>query len=412
MQKIVEEMGDINPTITPQETENFKIKFERIIVNKPKIVEADGSKRNIFPIEARMRKITYAAPIELEVSTTIDNVQREKFTTDVGFLPIMVKSKFCHLSGLKDEEDLIKEGEDPHDLGGYFILNGNERVLIIVEDLAPNKIFFQGNKSGPSKYTAKVYSEQGPYRIPHTIEQMKDGIIYISFTRFKRVPIIAVIKALGLVKDQEITHFITEESSDDLFINLYNSIELKTEEDALESLAKKIGINKITAKMMSPVKENKEYALAKEDTSELRKILLELKNPKDEVAITNNFEDILNLTSKKNFIEKKPKWSVEYFSNFAGTKKKIRCYIGYYFAQIDLSGDVTLCCINRRFIVGNIHKKSFFDVWDSKQANDFRLKAKYEIDLNGRKWKDCNHCLQWKFLLSLNERAEEYKKNL
>jgi len=72
---------------------------------------------------------------------------------------------------------------------------------------------------------------------------MKDGVIYISFTRFKRVPIISVIKALGLTKDQEITRFISEEKQyDDVFINLYNSIDLKNEEDALNFLARHGGI--------------------------------------------------------------------------------------------------------------------------------------------------------------------------
>ncbi len=243
MQRIITEFGDIVPTIIPQDVQDFRIKLNKIWITKPQIVEADGSKRDVYPLEARLRKLNYAAPIYLEVGVFMDGVQRETFTTEIGKLPIMLKSKYCHLNNL-NEEELIRKGEDPYDFGGYFVLNGNERVLIVVEDLVSNKMFVQQNKTGPSLYTAKIFSEQGPYRIPHLIEQMKDGIIYLTFTRFRRIPIVVIIKALGLVNDEEIARCITEDKDyDEIFINLYNAIEVKTEEDALEYISKKIGVN-------------------------------------------------------------------------------------------------------------------------------------------------------------------------
>ncbi|MCX6711664.1 MAG: DNA-directed RNA polymerase subunit B'' [Candidatus Woesearchaeota archaeon] len=256
MQEVVAEMGEIIPTIIPQEIESFKIKLDKVWITKPHLIEADGSKRDIYPIEARLRNLTYSAPIYLDVSAHIDNVQRESFTTQVGKLPIMLRSKYCHLHDLK-EEDLITHGEDPGDPGGYFILNGNERVLITVEDLASNKLFIQEETSGPSKFSAKIFSERGVYRIPHLIEQMKDGVIYLSFTRFKRVPIIAVIKSLGLIRDDEIVKFIgTDKQYEDIFINLYNSTELKKEEDALDFLAKRIGITQSREMKLDKTREN------------------------------------------------------------------------------------------------------------------------------------------------------------
>src|SRR3989344_297016 len=207
LQKLVDELGDVVPTIIPQEVESFVIKLKRIWIEKPSIIEADGSKRDIYPSEARLRNLTYSAPIFLEVSAYVDDVQRESFTTMIGKLPIMLKSKYCHLNGLKKEE-LTKRGEDPDDPCGYFVINGNERVMITVEDLASNKLFIEEKGTGPSEYVARVFSEMGSYRIPHIVEHMKDGIFYLSFTRFRRIPIISVIKALGLIKDQEITKLI------------------------------------------------------------------------------------------------------------------------------------------------------------------------------------------------------------
>ena len=80
----------------------------------------------------------------------------------------------------------------------------------MVEDLASNMTIVEKASSGPSKYTAKIFSEGTAFRIPHLVEQMKDGVMYISFTRFKRIPIITLIKALGLTNDKEIVSFISE----------------------------------------------------------------------------------------------------------------------------------------------------------------------------------------------------------
>ena len=245
IQDIVNEAQEIIPTIIPSEVKDFKIKLNKITVEKPQIVEADGSKRDIYPMEARLRKLTYSAPVYLGVSAYIDGVEREQFTALIGKIPVMVKSKYCHLNGLS-KESLIAHNEDPEDLGGYFILNGNERVLVIVEDLVSNRLFIEKNNTGPSKYTAQVYSERAAYRIPHLIEQMKDGVIYITFTRFKRVPIISIIKALGLVKDQDIAETISgDKQYDDIFINLLECVDLKTQHQTSEFLSKKIGLTQI-----------------------------------------------------------------------------------------------------------------------------------------------------------------------
>ena len=241
LQKIVDENGTILPTIIPHTIDEFKIKFGKITVGKPQITEADGSKRPIYPIEARLRKISYSAPLFIEVSAHVDGIQRESFKAQVGNFPVMLKSKYCHLNGLSEEE-LIEKGEDPTDPGGYFIVNGTEKVLISVEDLAANNLLVEQKKTGPSKYTGRLFSERGSYKIPHTFEKMKDDLFYLTFTRVKRVPIVIVIKALGLVKDEDIMNFIGSDFREEVYINLFEFVNLKTEEEALDHIAKKIGI--------------------------------------------------------------------------------------------------------------------------------------------------------------------------
>ena len=242
LQLIIDENREIEPTIIPHDIDEFKIKLDKIWVTKPEMNEADGSKRNIFPAEARLRNLTYAAPCFIEVSAHINGVQRESFTTQIGNLPIMLKSKNCHLHKLTRDE-LIEFGEDPDDPGGYFIINGTEKVLIDIEDLAANKFMVEKASTGPSNYSGRVFSEKGSYKIPHTIEKMKDGIFYLSFTRVKRIPVIVVLKALGLLKDEEIMKFVSKDRQfDEVYINLMEFVDIKNEEEAMDWIAKRIGI--------------------------------------------------------------------------------------------------------------------------------------------------------------------------
>lgn len=242
LQQIIEENKEVEPTIIPHNVDEFKIKFDKIWLEKPTITEADGSKKNIYPIEARLRKITYAAPCYIEVSAHINGVQREMFTTQIGSIPVMLKSNFCNLKGM-GREDLIKHGEDPDDPGGYFIINGSEKVLISIEDLAANKILVEKASIGVSEYVGKLFSERGSFKIPHTFEKMKDGLFYLTFTRVRRIPIVIILKALGLTKDEDIVKFVSSERQfNELLVNLYEFVEIKTVDDAIDYIAKRIGI--------------------------------------------------------------------------------------------------------------------------------------------------------------------------
>ncbi|MBI2575602.1 DNA-directed RNA polymerase subunit B'' [Candidatus Woesearchaeota archaeon] len=241
LHNIIEENREIVPTIIPHNIDDYKITLDKIWVTKPEITEADGSKRNIYPVEARLRKLTYSSPVFIEVSAHINDVQRESFTTQIGNLPIMLKSKNCHLHKLSPEE-LIAQGEDPDDPGGYFIINGTEKVLINIEDLAANRMLVE-KESGSRLFIGKLFSERGSFKIPHTLERPKDGIFYLTFTRVKKIPLVVLIKALGVLKDEEITNLISKERKfDEVLINLIEFVDIKTQDDAIDYIAKRIGI--------------------------------------------------------------------------------------------------------------------------------------------------------------------------
>ncbi|MBI2662195.1 DNA-directed RNA polymerase subunit B'' [Candidatus Woesearchaeota archaeon] len=253
LQEVIEENKEAEPTIIPHNIEKFKIRFGRITIGKPEITEADGSKRPIYPVEARLRKISYHAPIYLEVSTYVNDVQRENFVTEVGKMPIMLKSKHCHLDGLK-RDDLVKHGEDPTDPGGYFIINGTERVIVNVEDLAGNMFMVEDDGSG--HFNARFFASKGSYKIPHEFEKKKDGLYYMSFTRVKEMPIVIVLKALGLVKDEEIMKAVSmDKQYEEIFVNLYEFVDIKTQDDAIDYIAKRVGIAQAKEIRMERTKE-------------------------------------------------------------------------------------------------------------------------------------------------------------
>ena len=239
---IIAENQVIEPTIIPANVEDFKIRLDKIRVDIPKIVEADGSERKVYPMEARIRKLTYSAPVYLTVSSHINGVQRETFETQIANLPIMLKSKYCNIHGL-NEQELIDKGEDPTDPGGYFIIGGTEKVLVKIEDLAPNKMIISEASIGPSKYSGKVFSERESFKIPHTLERLKDGIYYLSFTRLKRVPLFAFFKALGLSNDKEVMELIAgDETWDEVMLNQLEVSGITNEDDAIEYIAKRAGM--------------------------------------------------------------------------------------------------------------------------------------------------------------------------
>ena len=112
LQAIVDEVGEI-----PIEIEEYslKIKLGKIEIGTPRVTEVDGSERQIYPTEARVRNLTYAAPLHLEMIPIIGEREGQTEIVYIGDFPVMLKSRICPLSSLTSEE-LVRIGEDPLDL--------------------------------------------------------------------------------------------------------------------------------------------------------------------------------------------------------------------------------------------------------------------------------------------------------
>src|SRR3989338_5913776 len=193
MQQIINE---INETINITEVE---IRLGKLRIEKPNIIESDGSSSLVTPTIARLRNLTYSAPIYVELTINYGG-QTDSSEVEIGRIPIMVRSTGCNTYGM-NREQLRENYMDALDPGGYFIVNGNERVMVMSEDLAANQPFIEEGRLG---LTLRLFSQRGSYRIPTTISETNEGVLELTFSRLKNIPAVVVLKALGMVKESQI----------------------------------------------------------------------------------------------------------------------------------------------------------------------------------------------------------------
>lgn len=244
MQEIINELND---GMTPDE--DIEVKLGKIKVGKPEIFEADGSSHLIMPSEARIRGLTYSAPVHVEV-TIKQAGQLDSHEVEIGRIPVIVKSDVCNLHNM-DKDQLIEEYIDPKDPGGYFIINGNERVIVMAEDLAENQPFIESPKG---EIMLRLFSKRGSYRIPISITDTKEGIVEVSFSRFKNIPIIVVLKALGLTKESDIAKYVGKEN-DSLIVNLYEYANITDEQEAMMAIAEQTSLQGTQKEILDRVKQ-------------------------------------------------------------------------------------------------------------------------------------------------------------
>lgn len=239
------------------------VKLGRIEVGNPIVKEANGSTHKITPMEARIRNLSYVAPVHQEFTLVEDGIEDEPERVMIGYLPIMVKSKLCNIHSdnivpgkkLTPEEyleELALRQEDPSDPGAYFISNGTERVLVSLEDLAPNRVLVNlTERYSRQTEVATIFSEREGYRSLTQVEKRKDGILMVSLpTIAGSVPLVILMKALGIEDDTEIYESIYSHPgmSTILKANIEYSVTgdkemaVSTTEDALIYLEKKIAV--------------------------------------------------------------------------------------------------------------------------------------------------------------------------
>ena len=210
---------------------------KNLFISSP--IEYDNDKSSyMYPNIARLKKYTYASSILCNIGVILTDTKTNKSRVrnfekvNIGTMPIMVKSNLCILNGL-DDVRLTELGECPYDKGGYFIINGKEKIFLSQEKKINNILYInsQSDEKSPLQGTIKTLStkgfqssrtnnislnrvrlEYGPsnkelaenssrhvYRITVRIK----GIVSEVGNDFK-IPLFVLFRALGVTSDKQI----------------------------------------------------------------------------------------------------------------------------------------------------------------------------------------------------------------
>jgi len=241
---------------------------------KPCNTDHVNNKNNVMlPNNARLKDYSYAS--NLLVDIVIDYITHnndgtqslltyEQKDLQIGNIPVMLHSDLCILKNMKSHE-MIQIGECPYDQGGYFIIDGKEKVIVSQERVSTNKLFLQSPQDNVSSETIEDdFSHTGIIRctskenslFPKTIKFMIYHSKALYGTRFnaicmnvpnifkEQIPIFIIFRALGIESDKEIIRyiFLKDENIEPRYINfirksVHEGSIVTTQQEALQYLA-------------------------------------------------------------------------------------------------------------------------------------------------------------------------------
>jgi len=242
----------------------YKFKFENIFVRPPL---NDNGESLMYPMDARDRNLTYTLKILAKItqiqeiydlnnkeiiSIKIIGNQTEKET--IVSIPCMVRSKYCSLEVIND----YTKRDCEYDPGGYFIVNGSEKIVLSLERMVENRVLVFLKKDGSNNiYQAKINSKSiNPNIMMQGIEVRleKNYNIVIKVPILNEVSVFVLMRALGLETDREIVKYVVYNEDDIDMLNLLKiSIDLSkkdgkklilSKEDAYYSLTNKLRVVK------------------------------------------------------------------------------------------------------------------------------------------------------------------------
>jgi len=232
----------------------------KIYFGKP-IIYDDNYTHYMYPNDARLRNMTYGMTIHYDVDVDIiyfeGGVKREHTITlekiYLGKFPIMLQSNMCILKDLVPEVR-FNMGECINDYGGYFVIDGKEKVVIPQEKFADNMLYIRKNKADDIySFSAEVRSVSEDASKPQRTMAVKmvaptsvlsNNQIVVAVPNVKKpVPLFILMRALGVISDKEIVEYCLldiEKNKDyvDYFIpSIHDANKVFNQETALKYIA-------------------------------------------------------------------------------------------------------------------------------------------------------------------------------
>ena len=242
------------PPITSDVDPHFYIKYTNIYVGRPCRADEDQSpegkssaESTVTPNECRLRDMTYAAPILVDIEYTKFRTRVARSGVPIGRMPIMLRSNKCVLAN-QTERQMCAMDECPLDPGGYFIVNGTEKVILVQEQLSKNRVIVEADQR-KEVISASVTSSTHERKSKSYVVLKKDKLYIRHNILNEDVPITILLRAMGVNSDMEMMHLVagTDQTyQEDFAVNFEESIkhQIQTQQQALEFLGARIKITR------------------------------------------------------------------------------------------------------------------------------------------------------------------------
>jgi DNA-directed RNA polymerase II subunit RPB2 len=229
----------------------------KLYFGKPIIYDANNA-HFMYPNDARLRNMTYGVTVHYDVdveylsyseSGDVTITEHSLPNIYLGKFPIMLHSDLCILKGLH-KNAAFNMGECRNDVGGYFIIEGKEKVIVSQEKFADNMLYVRKNKSDNKySYSADIRSVSEDASKPVRVTSIKilapspaltNNQILVDIPNVKKpIPLFIVMRALGVISDRSIIEYCLldiekYESYIDLFIpSIHDASQIFTQDTAL-----------------------------------------------------------------------------------------------------------------------------------------------------------------------------------
>jgi len=236
---------------------------DKIYYGKP-IIYDENNQHYMYPNEARLRNMTYGVTIHYDVLLDMKyrwqdrngdyhekKVESEIKQVYLGKFPIMLQSNLCILKGL-DPEARFRMGECRNDPGGYFIIQGKEKIIMSQEKFADNTFYIRDKFNDIYSHSAEIRTVSEDVskpqrtlsvRIRAPSETMDNGQIVVNVPNIRiPVPLFILMRALGVESDKDIIRYclLDPDKYDDLLEcfrpSIYDAGVIYTQEEALKML--------------------------------------------------------------------------------------------------------------------------------------------------------------------------------
>ncbi|KAI0244506.1 DNA-directed RNA polymerase III complex subunit Rpc2 [Massospora cicadina] len=202
LDKIVKANQIVNSDVDP----NFYLKYIAIYVGRPERQDSDAINKTYTPHECRLRDLTYAANIFVDIEYVRGRTVVVRRGVCIGRIPIMLRSGRCVLTG-RSEEELAEMRECPLDPGGYFVVKGTEKVILVQEQISKNRIIVEIDPKG---LTVASVTSSTMEKKSKSYVVMKNGQLLLRHNLLTDdLPVVIVLKAMGITSDKEIAQLVT-----------------------------------------------------------------------------------------------------------------------------------------------------------------------------------------------------------